>query len=137
MGRWHREGYKRLRHLAVRVLLTSVLLYSCFCGLSIQCDAKEDNTGQNIEQDGGQKSAGYEGSAEVTAYVSMEPEQPSDCPDDSEISDVDGRKVKTGDNSELIHLLCIVIGSLIIIVYGIFQLYVDNLKKKTYKSRKK
>lgn len=141
MGRWHREGYKCLRHLALGMLLTSVLLYNCFCGSSVQCEAKEENTGQNIELDGETESVRYEGSTEVTAYVSMEPEQPSERPDDSKPSDTDGGntgdgKVKTGDDNKVIYLLYIVIGSFIIIMCGILRPHVDNFKKKSYESGK-
>lgn len=157
MGRWHREGYKYLRHLAERVLLTSVLLCDFFWGASVRCDAKaenrqdtEQNIGQSTEQNVGQESVRSEGSTTVTAYVSTEPETPADHPDDSDAprnpdtdggkdtdnpdqggnSENSGRNAKTGDRTEIDYLIYIVMGSFINMISGIIILYVDNFKKK-------
>lgn len=129
MGRWHREGCKRFRDLALRILLASVLLCICFGKAFIRCDAKTVT-----EQDA-------EASTTVTAYVSMEPEKPSDSQeepgtseetdtDPGEKSENDGRNAKTGDQSEIDNLIYLVIGSFSVMMCGILILCVDKLKEK-------
>lgn len=153
MGRWHIEECKRLRDLALRVFLASVLFCICFCGAWSRYDVKAESvqdagkiTEQSAEMGAWQELARNEGSTTVTAYVPMEPETPPNYPDDSGNPDTGGEKdmdnsghggssgssgnAKTGDQNEIDHLIYIVMGSFIIMMCGIIILYVDNFKKK-------